>query len=601
MTQTLTAYVRRATTFVAAAMLIAACSTTPPPVIPDVTSVTIDGGDRTIGLGLTAQLNATVVATGGASDDVSWSTSDAAVVSVDANGVVRGEAVGSAEVTATSTEDGAESDTIVVTVIGNTAVNPDEIFVNASAPAGGNGSASLPFQTIGEGIAAVNAGGDVLVAAGDYSGGIHINKSVNVLGAGVGLVTVTIDEDAPAPFAESAIDIENVNGLTLSGFRLEVVAPGPTIAAIGMRYASGSTNVTIEDVEIVHTNDSQNTRGIDIRNSTAITIINTDIVATSADHSGAGVSVTGNSTNITLNGVTTTGHESFAGVALVPGALSATISDVNISNSTFNEVNKMTVGSSLGGTVTDIDAPMFVAAIGTTAPVYAGGLRFFYKTSITRAILDALFNFNELNTNDGDRPTWLSATVQTLDPVDQSIRLNNFVVGSALDTEYGFGVTRSMFIQGAVDAALPGATIQVFEGIFAGADESSFGGVVANGDVVVDVANVTIQGQGAASIVSAATGPVFTIDADNVTIDGLQIEGALSGILLGTGDLLTVAGSNLLSDVAIDNTAAAAVTAQGNYWGAADGPSGAGAGSGTLLIDPSGGVVYIPFEATALP
>jgi len=74
----------------------------------------------------------------------------------------------------------------------------------------------------------------------------------------------------------------------------------------------------------------------------------------------------------------------------------------------------------------------------------------------------------------------------------------------------------------------------------------------------------------------------------------------VDGIVIGSGDLLDVSASNLLTDVAIDNTADLTVTAENNWWGAVDGPSGAGPGSGGEIIDPVGGgdVSFLPFEIT---
>lgn len=561
-----------------------------------VTNVTIVEGPQTLDVGEQRQLTVTVEPAG-ASNAVTWSSDDESVVTVSDTGLI--EAVGanaSAVVTATSDVSPGVSDSVTVNV---NALNLDTVYVDASAAAGGNGSQSAPFQTITDGIAAVNAGGVVNVAAGTYPESLSITKSLTLAGAGAGAVTIQSDDNAPAPFPGSSIDIRNVSDVTLSGFRLEVVAPGPDFAAIGMLDGNAS-DITIENVDIEHTNDLRRTRGVAIIGGTGITVRDTTILATpdgaNFNHEGAGVSVTGTSSGIELDGVETTGHESFAGLALVPNADAAVISGVNVTNaSTFNEVNKLTVGGSSGGTVTDLTAPQFVVAVGNPAPAYGGGQRFFYKDDVDQAILDSLFNFEENDPTNGDIAAWPRSTIQTLDPTDQSIRENNFILGTAEGTPYGYpGAVRSHFIQAAEDIATAGATLNLQAGTFAGSSPSLADPNVptVDGATTIDVPNVTIEGQGGTSIVGADTGPVFTIDADGVTISSVEIDAdpGVTGIFIGVGDLLTVETSNLLADVAIDNDGNLDVAAGNNWWGDASGPSGTGfAGTGSEVIDPAGG------------
>jgi len=81
-----------------------------------VTSVSIDQSDLSLAVGETAALTTTVVVVGGASQDVEWSSSDDAVATVSAAGVVTAVAVGTADITATSSVDGTKSDSVTVTV-----------------------------------------------------------------------------------------------------------------------------------------------------------------------------------------------------------------------------------------------------------------------------------------------------------------------------------------------------------------------------------------------------------------------------------------------------------------------------------------------------
>jgi hypothetical protein len=587
-----------------------------------VTAVEIVGGDRQLALWETDNLDVVVTSPDGASDAVTWTSSNDSVVSVSPDGTI--QAVGadaSATITATSVVTPSVSDSILVTVSAIPDPDLDNVYVDASVPPGGNGHVDYPFQTISLGIAAVNGGGTVNVLPGTYDEALRIEKSLSLLGAGPTQVTIRANQVAPGPDSEAAIFVVQVDGLTLQGFRLEADLPVTGFsAAIGLRNIfpnPGSSNVLVQDVEIHHTSTNRTSRGVAIREGSAIVLqdvaINAipdpgDTTGGETGHAGAGVSIQGNSADIVLDGVTTSGHEAFAGVVLdpiLPVLGPDAITDVTITQaSDFSEINKMTVDLTLGGTVSGLDAPAFVASVANLSDVgvYGQGERFFYKTSVNRAVLDSLFNFNERDSS--NTPAWIRSVVQTLDATDQAIRNNEFVIGSVFDTEYGFGITRSHFIQAAVDAALPGASLLIEEGTFAGADESVFGGAVEPGNVVIDVSNLTIVGSGGSSIIAADEGSVLTIEADGVSISDVEIgqtsvSTGATAIVVGAGVAgLSVTESNLVADVALDNSVGVAVTATNNWWGAANGPGGPdGPGDGSGLIDPAAAVDFTGFTA----
>lgn len=81
-----------------------------------VTSVTIDGGDRTMVVGDALALDVTVATIGGASGEVAWESDAIGVASVDQGGLVTGLAPGSAGISAISAVDPAKNDTVTVTV-----------------------------------------------------------------------------------------------------------------------------------------------------------------------------------------------------------------------------------------------------------------------------------------------------------------------------------------------------------------------------------------------------------------------------------------------------------------------------------------------------
>lgn len=78
------------------------------------TSVTLGYGSKVVALGATAPLTATV-APSNADQKVTWTSSNAAVVSVDSSGTIRGNSVGAAVVTATTSDDRTATLTVTVT------------------------------------------------------------------------------------------------------------------------------------------------------------------------------------------------------------------------------------------------------------------------------------------------------------------------------------------------------------------------------------------------------------------------------------------------------------------------------------------------------
>ena len=103
---------RITTTAIALAIALAACSFNNGYVL----DVTIDGGDRTLLLGDSRTLTATVVFGNGATDRVTWTSGDTSVATIDATGNVTTATAGTTQITATSTSDPSKNDTITLTI-----------------------------------------------------------------------------------------------------------------------------------------------------------------------------------------------------------------------------------------------------------------------------------------------------------------------------------------------------------------------------------------------------------------------------------------------------------------------------------------------------
>jgi hypothetical protein len=106
---------RPASTLILLAALVAFLAACTQSVEPNVSSVAIVGGNRTVPLGTTAVLTPQVVVQGGAATTVSWTSSVPGVVSVSTGGVVSALVEGTSIVTATSTVDPTKSASVTVT------------------------------------------------------------------------------------------------------------------------------------------------------------------------------------------------------------------------------------------------------------------------------------------------------------------------------------------------------------------------------------------------------------------------------------------------------------------------------------------------------
>jgi hypothetical protein len=91
-----------------------ACGSPPP--ASSVTSVSIDGGDRTIVVGDSLTLTATVEITGGASTSATWSSGNESVATVAGYGLVTSLAAGTTTITATSVTDPTKNDAVTLTI-----------------------------------------------------------------------------------------------------------------------------------------------------------------------------------------------------------------------------------------------------------------------------------------------------------------------------------------------------------------------------------------------------------------------------------------------------------------------------------------------------
>ena len=100
---------------------LAACGdkvtvTQPVTPVPGVTSVTVAPQNLTIAINQQVQYAASVIADVGVATTVTWASGNAAIATVDANGLVKGISAGTTTITATSTADAGKKGIASVTV-----------------------------------------------------------------------------------------------------------------------------------------------------------------------------------------------------------------------------------------------------------------------------------------------------------------------------------------------------------------------------------------------------------------------------------------------------------------------------------------------------
>lgn len=158
------------------------------------TGVALDLETLEVAAGAEAELVATVLPAGNAADaSVTWSSSDETVATVDAYGVVKGIAAGTATITATS-NDGSFTADCAVTVTGESAVNNVISLNNSVYPNPSNGVFTIANQE-GSDVFVSNVAGQVVyqqsgisnneLIVTNLSTGVYFISVVNAEGKGV--------------------------------------------------------------------------------------------------------------------------------------------------------------------------------------------------------------------------------------------------------------------------------------------------------------------------------------------------------------------------------------------------------------------------------
>lgn len=189
--------------------------------------------------------------------------------------------------------------TVTVTVV------PNAIFVDNTAPNGGDGSFGARFNTIAAALALAAPGDTIFVFRGDgtnngLAGPVNLQNNQRLVGEGAGLGVLAQSLGAPGGFPVFSGPINLADGNTVQGVRVEN-SPGFSIDA------DGSNGGTIVDNQIVNAGDEAVTAigcsgNWTVSRNTIMNSVGSAVIATTNGNSMArmvfdGNTITGNTGN----------------------------------------------------------------------------------------------------------------------------------------------------------------------------------------------------------------------------------------------------------------------------------------------------------------
>jgi len=230
-------------------LFVVACGGPVPGDAPAVLDVRIGDGPRSVEVGSTLSLSASVESVGGASEAVAWSSDDDAVAIVSASGVVSGVSVGEVHVTAASVVDPSQFDVATVAVV--EAQSVESVTINepgvtlavgstadftATVVATGDANTAVAWSSSAAAVASVSAGGRVTAV----SAGMAVITATSVVDASKsGSVAVAVEAVSVEPGVPASVSVVSGDGQSASAGSAVVIAPSVLVRDAGGNVLAG--------------------------------------------------------------------------------------------------------------------------------------------------------------------------------------------------------------------------------------------------------------------------------------------------------------------------------------------------------------------------
>jgi nitrous oxidase accessory protein NosD len=113
-----------------------------------------------------------------------------------------------------------------------------DIFTSVVGNAGNSGTASCPFLTIAQAVAAASVGDTIYIDAGTFTENVVLNKSLTVIGSGPGSTTITPSVACTGDGIQISASNVNVSDLKVTGFNYGVRTSASTISLYNVESLS---------------------------------------------------------------------------------------------------------------------------------------------------------------------------------------------------------------------------------------------------------------------------------------------------------------------------------------------------------------------------
>lgn len=208
--------------------------------VPAVTSVTLDPATLELEIDETATLTPTVDAVGGADASVTWASSDVAVATVDADGLVTAVAAGTATITATSvfdvTVEGTADVTVLAEAVTGVAVDPAEATIAV-------GDADVQFTAT---VTAVSGASEEVTWSSDDPAVASVDADglVSAVAAGTATITATSVFD-PAVSGTATVNVPGVTDVDVTPASADLTLTGTVQLLATATAVHGETDESV--------------------------------------------------------------------------------------------------------------------------------------------------------------------------------------------------------------------------------------------------------------------------------------------------------------------------------------------------------------------